>query len=211
MASECNSLEPDTNCLNFQDSSKDSQLVSLKSDLDNLFGPLYEEYYTTSSQEVYDNSVANTLDNENTFHHRQLNIIAVKWIWKNKSDAKNTVIQNKSRLVTKGYGQEEGIDIEESFAPLARLEAMDVKTTFLNGPLKEKVFVRQPDGVVDPDSPNHVYRLKKALYGLKQASRAWSSKPVFAKRFEKLMKDNFEMSMIDEMKFSLECQIHQSP
>ncbi|GKE86613.1 retrovirus-related pol polyprotein from transposon TNT 1-94, partial [Tanacetum coccineum] len=82
-----------------------------------------------------------------------------------------------------------GIDFKESFAPVARLEAvrifvaymahknfpiyqMDVKTAFLNGPLKEEAFVRQPDGFVDPDFPNHVYRLKKALYGLKQAPRA---------------------------------------
>ncbi|GKC28613.1 retrovirus-related pol polyprotein from transposon TNT 1-94, partial [Tanacetum coccineum] len=117
------------------------------------------------------------------------NIIKVKWIWKNKTDVENTVIQNKSRLVTKGYYQEEGIDFEESFAPVARLKAirifvpyaahknfpifqMDVKTTFLNGPLKEEVFVQNPDGFVDPDFPNHVYRLKKALYGLKQALRA---------------------------------------
>ncbi|GJT57933.1 retrovirus-related pol polyprotein from transposon TNT 1-94 [Tanacetum coccineum] len=200
------------------------------------------------------------------------NIIKVKWIWKNKTDAENTVIRNKSRLVAKGYGQEEGIDFEESFAPVARLEAvrifvayaahknfpifqMDVKTTFLNGPLKQEVFVQQPDGFVDPDFSNHVYRLKKALYGLKQAPRAWydklssfliehhftkgivdptlftrrhgddillvqiyvddiifgSTKPVFAKRFEKLMKDNFEMSMIGEMKFFLGLQVHQSP
>ncbi|GJS33438.1 retrovirus-related pol polyprotein from transposon TNT 1-94 [Tanacetum coccineum] len=100
---------------------------------------------------------------------------------------------NKSRLVAKGYDQDEGIDFEESFAPVARLEAvriffacaayknfpiyqMDFKTAFLNGPLKEKVFVRQPDGFVDPDFPNHVYRLKKALYGLKQALRAWYDK-----------------------------------
>ncbi|GKE10144.1 retrovirus-related pol polyprotein from transposon TNT 1-94 [Tanacetum coccineum] len=85
------------------------------------------------------------------------NIIVVKWIWKNKTGAENTVIQNKSRLVAKGYGQEEGINFEESFAPVARLEVvrifvaygayknfhvyqMDVKTTFLNGPLKEEVF-----------------------------------------------------------------------
>ncbi|GKC58856.1 retrovirus-related pol polyprotein from transposon TNT 1-94 [Tanacetum coccineum] len=85
------------------------------------------------------------------------NIIKVKWIWKNKTDAKNTVIPNKSCLVAKGYGQEEGIDFEESFAAVARLEAvrifvayeahknfsifqMDVKTAFLNGPLKEEVF-----------------------------------------------------------------------
>ncbi|GKF39202.1 retrovirus-related pol polyprotein from transposon TNT 1-94, partial [Tanacetum coccineum] len=118
-----------------------------------------------------------------------INIIAVKWIWKNKTDAENTVIRNKSHLVAKGYGQEEGINFEESFTPVARLEAvrifvaytahknfpiyqMDVKTTFLNGPLKEEVFFRQPNGFVDPYIPNHVYRLKKALYGLKQAPRA---------------------------------------
>ncbi|GKA32297.1 retrovirus-related pol polyprotein from transposon TNT 1-94 [Tanacetum coccineum] len=93
----------------------------------------------------------------------------------------------------KGYGQEEGINFEESFAPVARLEAvrifvayaahknfpiyqMDVKMAFLNGPLKEEVFVHQPDGFVDPDFPNHVYHLKKALYGLKQAPRAWYDK-----------------------------------
>ncbi|GJR84164.1 retrovirus-related pol polyprotein from transposon TNT 1-94, partial [Tanacetum coccineum] len=149
------------------------------------------------------------------------NIIKVKWIWKNKIDAENTVIRNKSHLVAKGYDQEEGIDFEESFAP------MDVKTAFLNGLLKEEVFVQQPDGFVDPDFPNHVYRLKKALYGLKQAPRAWddillvqiyvddiifgSTKPVFAKRFEKIIKDNFEMSMIGEMKFFLGLQVHQSP
>ncbi|GJZ50559.1 retrovirus-related pol polyprotein from transposon TNT 1-94 [Tanacetum coccineum] len=88
---------------------------------------------------------------------------------------------------------------------------MDVKTTFLNGQQKEEVFVCQPDGFVDPEFPNHVYRLKKALYGLKQDPRAWSTKLVFAKRFEKLMKDNFEMSMIGEMKFFLGLQVHQSP
>ncbi|GJR87478.1 integrase, catalytic region, zinc finger, CCHC-type containing protein [Tanacetum coccineum] len=82
---------------------------------------------------------------------------------------KNIVIQNKSHLIAKGYKQEEGIDFEDSFAH------MDVKTTFLNGPLKEKVYVSQPDGFVDPDFPDHVYRLKKALYGLKQAPRVCQS------------------------------------
>ncbi|GJR46452.1 retrovirus-related pol polyprotein from transposon TNT 1-94 [Tanacetum coccineum] len=104
--------------------------------------------------------------------------------------AENTVIQNKSRLITKGYSQHKGINFEELFAPVARLEVvhmfvaytahknftiyrMDLKTAFLNGPLKEEVFVSQTDGFVDPDFQNHVYRLKKALYGLKQALRAW--------------------------------------
>ncbi|GJV75843.1 retrovirus-related pol polyprotein from transposon TNT 1-94 [Tanacetum coccineum] len=110
-------------------------------------------------------------------------------LWKNKKDKDQTAIRNKSRLVAKGYAQEEGIDFEESFAPVARLEAvrifiayaahksfpiyqMDVKTAFLNGPLKEEVYVAQPDKFVDPDHPNKVYRLRKALYGLKQAPRA---------------------------------------
>ncbi|GJZ00248.1 retrovirus-related pol polyprotein from transposon TNT 1-94 [Tanacetum coccineum] len=117
-------------------------------------------------------------------------IIALKWIYKVKLDEYGDVLKNKARLVAKGYRQEEGIDFEESFAPVARLEAirifianaasknmtvyqMDVKTAFLNGELKEEVYVSQPEGFVDPDHPNHVYRLKKALYGLKQAPRAW--------------------------------------
>ncbi|GJT97570.1 retrovirus-related pol polyprotein from transposon TNT 1-94 [Tanacetum coccineum] len=118
------------------------------------------------------------------------NVINLKWLWKNKRDEENNVIRNKSRLVAKGYAQKEGIDFKESFAPVARLEAvqlfiayaahksftvyqMDVKTAFLYGPLKEEVYVNQPDGFVDPYHPDKVYHLKKALYGLKQAPRAW--------------------------------------
>ncbi|GJZ30086.1 retrovirus-related pol polyprotein from transposon TNT 1-94 [Tanacetum coccineum] len=167
---------------------------------------------------------------------------------------------------------EEGIDFKESFALVAHLEAvrmfvafaahkniaifhMDVKTAFLNGLLKEEVYVGQPDGFVNPDFPDHVYRLKKALYCLKQAPRAWydklssfliehhftkgivdltfftrrhggyilivqvyvddiifgSTNPDFSKRFANLMKNNFEMSMIGELKFFLGLQVHQSP
>ncbi|GKC56688.1 retrovirus-related pol polyprotein from transposon TNT 1-94, partial [Tanacetum coccineum] len=112
-------------------------------------------------------------------------IIKLKWLWKNKKDEDNTVIRNKAQLVAKGYAQEEGIDFEESFAPVARLKAvrifvanaahksfpiyqMDVKTVFLNGPLKEEVYVAHPDGFVDLNHPKKVYRLRKALYGLKQ-------------------------------------------
>ncbi|GJT37506.1 retrovirus-related pol polyprotein from transposon TNT 1-94 [Tanacetum coccineum] len=133
------------------------------------------------------------------------NVIKLKWLWKNKKDEDQTVIRNKARLVAKGYAQEEGIDFEESFAPVARLEAvrifvahaahksfpiyqMDVKTAFLNGPLKEEVYVAQPDGFVDPDHPEKVYRLRKALYGVKQAPRAWYdelSKFLISKGFTK--------------------------
>nr|GEY98411.1 hypothetical protein [Tanacetum cinerariifolium] len=108
------------------------------------------------------------------------NVINIKWLWKNKRDEENTVIRNKSRPVAKGYAQKEG---------------MDVKTVFLYGPVKEEVYVNQPDGFVDPYHPDKVYHLKKALYGLKQAPRAWK----------------FEMSMMGELKCFLRIQIHQSP
>ncbi|GKD84053.1 retrovirus-related pol polyprotein from transposon TNT 1-94 [Tanacetum coccineum] len=116
-------------------------------------------------------------------------VIALKWIYKVKLDEYGDVLKNKARLVAKGYRQEEGIDFEESFAPVARIEAirifiannatknmiiyqMDIKNAFLNGDLQEEVFVSQPEGFEDQDNPTHVYRLKKALYGLKQAPRA---------------------------------------
>nr|GEV11414.1 retrovirus-related Pol polyprotein from transposon TNT 1-94 [Tanacetum cinerariifolium] len=117
-------------------------------------------------------------------------IIALKWIYKVTLDEYGDVLKNKACLVAKGYSQEKGIDFEESFASVSRLEAitifianaaskkmtvyqMDVKTAFLNGELKEEVYVSQPEGFVDPDRLNHVYRLKKAIYGVKQAPRAW--------------------------------------
>ncbi|GJR67861.1 retrovirus-related pol polyprotein from transposon TNT 1-94 [Tanacetum coccineum] len=116
--------------------------------------------------------------------------LTLKWPFKNKVDEENTVIRNKTRLVVRGYRQEEGIDFKESFAPVARMEAiriflayathksfivfqMDVKTTFLHGTLKEVVYVCQPKVFIYADHPSHVYKLKKVLYGLKQAPRAW--------------------------------------
>ncbi|GJS88099.1 copia protein [Tanacetum coccineum] len=89
-------------------------------------------------------------------------VIKLKWLWKNKKDEDNTVICNKARLVAKGYAQEKGIDFEESFAPVARLEV---------------VYVTQRDGFVDPDHPKKVYHVRKDLYGLKQAPRAWTLNP----------------------------------
>nr|GEY29749.1 hypothetical protein [Tanacetum cinerariifolium] len=142
------------------------------------------------------------------------NVINMKWLWKNKSDEENIVIRNKSRLMAKGYAQKEGVDFEESFAPVARLEAvrlfigyavhktftiyqMDVKTAFLYGPLKEEVYVNQPDGFVDPYYPDKVYRLKKALYGLKQAPRACVGTPMATKHLDA----DLSGTLIDQTKY----------
>nr|GFB65593.1 hypothetical protein [Tanacetum cinerariifolium] len=116
--------------------------------------------------------------------------LTLKWIFKNKHDEEQTVIRNKSHLVMRGYRQEEGLDFKESFAPVAKMEAiriflayaahksstvfqMDVKTAFMHGSLKEDVYVCQPEGFIDADHPSHVYKLNNALYGLKQAPRVW--------------------------------------
>ncbi|GJW15295.1 retrovirus-related pol polyprotein from transposon TNT 1-94 [Tanacetum coccineum] len=136
-------------------------------------------------------------------------------LWKNKKDEDQTVIFNKARLVAKGYAQEEGIDFKESFALVARLEAvrifvayaahkyfpiyqMDVKMTFFNGSLKDEVYVAQPDWFVDPDHPEKVYRLRKSLYGLKQAPRAW-----YDELSNFLMSKGFTKGTIDPTLFTI--------
>nr|GEW53395.1 retrovirus-related Pol polyprotein from transposon TNT 1-94 [Tanacetum cinerariifolium] len=117
-------------------------------------------------------------------------IIKMKWIFKVKQDEFVRVLKNKARLIANGYRQEDRVDFEESFVPVACIKAIrifvakaanknmtiyqiDVKPTFLNGELRKEVYVSRMEGFVDPDNPTHVYKLKKALYGLKQAPRAW--------------------------------------
>jgi hypothetical protein len=112
------------------------------------------------------------------------NVVGTKWVFRNKQDEHGVVTRNKARLVAKGYSQVEGLDFDETYAPVARLESirillayatyhgfklyqMDVKSAFLNGPIKEEVYVEQPPGIEDSEYPNHVYKLSKALYGLK--------------------------------------------
>ncbi|GKD15672.1 retrovirus-related pol polyprotein from transposon TNT 1-94 [Tanacetum coccineum] len=116
--------------------------------------------------------------------------IGTKWVYRNKKDERGIVVRNKARLVAQGYKQEEGIDYDEVFAPVARIEAirlflayasfmnfvvyqMDVKSAFLYGTIEEEVYVSQPPGFVDPEFPEKVYKVEKALYGLHQAPRAW--------------------------------------
>jgi hypothetical protein len=135
----------------------------------------------------------------------ETNMIDTKWVFCNKQDENGVVTRNKARLVAQGFTKVEGLGFDETYAPVARLEAirvllafathhdfklyqMDVKSTFLNSPIQELVYVEQPPGFEDPKFPNHVYKLQKALYGLKQAPRAW-----YECLIEFLLKHGFEI------------------
>ncbi|GJR28694.1 putative ribonuclease H-like domain-containing protein [Tanacetum coccineum] len=139
--------------------------------------------------------------------------IGTKWILKNKRDARGIVVRNKARLVAQGHRQEEGIDYDEVFAPVARIEAirlflafasymgfmvyqMDVKSAFLYGRIDEEVYVTQPKGFVDPQHPKKVYKVVKALYGLHQAPRAW-----YATLSTFLLKHGYRRGTIDKTLF----------
>nr|GEV82352.1 hypothetical protein [Tanacetum cinerariifolium] len=170
-------------------------------------------------------------------------VIGTKWVYRNKKDEKGIVIRNKVRLVTQGHTQEEGIDYEEVFSPVARIKAirlflayasfmgflvyqMDVKSAFLYGTIKEKVYVCQPLGFKDPDHPDKVYKVVNALYELHQAPRAWyetlatyllendgiifgATNKNLCKSFKKLMKDRFQMSSMGELTLFLGLQVNQ--
>ncbi|GJT07452.1 retrovirus-related pol polyprotein from transposon TNT 1-94 [Tanacetum coccineum] len=137
-----------------------------------------------------------------------------KWVFRNKLDENGIVSRNKARLVAQGYNQQEGIDYDETYAPVARLESirillayacaldfklfqMDVKSAFLNGFINEEVYVAQPPGFIDFEKPDHVYKLKKALYGLKQAPKAWYDR---LKAF--LIKHEYKIGMVDNTLFT---------
>ncbi|GMI84085.1 hypothetical protein HRI_002077800 [Hibiscus trionum] len=139
--------------------------------------------------------------------------IGTKWVFRNKLDESGNIVRNKARLVAQGYTQEEGIDFDETYAPVARMEAirmllafacyhnfklfqMDVKSAFLNGFINEEVYVEQPPGFEDLKFPNHVFKLTKALYGLKQAPRAW-----YERLSNFLIEKGFEKGKVDTTLF----------
>ncbi|GJW78065.1 retrovirus-related pol polyprotein from transposon TNT 1-94 [Tanacetum coccineum] len=143
-----------------------------------------------------------------------------KWVFRNKLDENGIVSRNKARLVAQGYNQQEGIDYDETYASVARLESirillaiayandfklyqMDVKSAFLNGFINEEVYVAQPPGFIDFQKPNYVYKLKKALYGLKQAPKAWYDR---LKAF--LIKHEYSMGMVDNTLFTKKSKSH---
>jgi hypothetical protein len=146
---------------------------------------------------------------------RDVNVIAIKWVFKNKHGEDGEVVRNNARLVAQGYSQVEGLDFGETFAPVARLEAirillafatskgfkiyqMDVKSAFLNGVIQEEVYVRQPPGFESLKYPNRVYKLSKALYELKQAPQAW-----YARLKTFLLEHGYVMGSVDKTLFTL--------
>jgi hypothetical protein len=145
------------------------------------------------------------------------NVVGTKWVFHNKQDEYGVVTRNKARLVAKGYVQVRGLDFEETFAPVARLESihillayathnsfklfqMDMKSAFLNGPIKEEVYMEQSPGYEDDRYPDHVYKLSKVLYGLKQAPRAWYECPI-----NFLISNAFKVGKADPTLFTKTC------
>ncbi|KAK8681104.1 hypothetical protein V6N13_053511 [Hibiscus sabdariffa] len=155
----------------------------------NIKEALNDDYWILAMQEEL-----NQFDRSNVWtlveRPNDKSTIGTKWVFRNKLDDSGNIVRNKARLVAQGYAQEEGIDFDQTYAPVARMEAirmllafachhefklfqMDVKSAFLKGFINEEVYVEQPPGFKDPKFSNHVFKLSKALYGLKQAPRAW--------------------------------------
>ncbi|GKE35455.1 retrovirus-related pol polyprotein from transposon TNT 1-94, partial [Tanacetum coccineum] len=308
MASEHDCLEPELQRFINQNSSAEEMNTPSKEDLDNLFGPMFEEYFEKKFSDTPINSAAQPtqihkdspsissiiVDEHEEIESSTMALESSKvqnfhqvqpstHIWTKDHPLDQVIVDPSKPIMTRQWLQtdsevcmyaltvstiepkniKEAMADHKSFALVARLEAvrmsiayaahkninifqMDVKTAFLNGHLKEEVYVSQPEGFIDPEFPNHVYRLKKALYGLKKTPCAWyeklssflidpnlftrrhrgdillvhvyvddiifgSTNLDFSKPFANLMKNNFEMSMMGELKFFLRLQVHQSP
>ncbi|GJS09671.1 retrovirus-related pol polyprotein from transposon TNT 1-94 [Tanacetum coccineum] len=179
----------------------------------NVNEALGDESWIVAMQEELNQFIANDVW-ELVPQPKNMTIIGTKWVFRNKLDENGIVSRNKARLVAQGYNQQEGIDYDETYAPVARLESirillayacaldfklfqMDVKSAFLNGFINEEVYVAQPPGFIDFQKPDHVYKLKKALYGLKQAPKAWYDR---LKAF--LIKHEYKMGMVDNTLFT---------
>ncbi|GJV53092.1 retrovirus-related pol polyprotein from transposon TNT 1-94 [Tanacetum coccineum] len=179
----------------------------------NVNEALGDESWIVAMQEELNQFIANDVW-ELVPQSKNMTIIGTKWVFRNKLDENGIVSRNKARLVAQGYNQQEGIDYDETYAPVARLESirillayacaldfklfqMDVKSAFLNGFINEEVYVAQPPGFIDFEKPDHVYKLKKALYGLKQAPKAWYDR---LKAF--LIKHEYKMGMVDNTLFT---------
>nr|GEW64302.1 retrovirus-related Pol polyprotein from transposon TNT 1-94 [Tanacetum cinerariifolium] len=182
-------------------------------ELKNVNEALGDESWIVAMQEELNQLIANDVW-ELVPQPKNMTIIETKWVFRNKIDDNGVVSRNKARLVAQGYNQQEGINYDETYAPVARLESirilltyacaldfklfqMDVKSAFLNGFINEEVYVAQPLGFIDFEKPDRVYKLNKALYGLKQEPKAWFDR---LKAF--LIKHEYKIRMVDNTLFS---------
>ncbi|GJR96325.1 retrovirus-related pol polyprotein from transposon TNT 1-94 [Tanacetum coccineum] len=240
MAFEHDCLEPELQRFINHNSSAEEMNTPSKEDLDNLFGLMFEEYFEKMFSDTPINSVAQPTqiheDSPSTASNYCDDIEAPPFLLllRNKTINLFKLITIEPKNIKEAMADHSWIEsMQDELNQFERLQVwelvprpegknavrmfiayaahknitifqMDVKTAFLNGHLKEDVYVSQPKGFIDLEFPDHVYRLKKALYSLKQA-------PYFSKRFANLMKNNFEMSMMGELKFFLGLQVHQSP
>ncbi|GJT94728.1 retrovirus-related pol polyprotein from transposon TNT 1-94 [Tanacetum coccineum] len=189
---------------------KESRNHPLENNVNEALG---DESWIVAMQEELNQFIANDVW-ELVPQPRNMTIIGTKWVFRNKLDENGIVSQNKARLVAQGYNQQEGIDYDETYALVAKLESiriliayacvldfklfqMDVKSAFLNGFINEEVYVAQPLRFIDFEKPDHVYKLKKALYGLKQAPKAWYDR---LKAF--LIKHEYKIGMVDNTLFT---------
>jgi hypothetical protein len=204
---------------------------------------LRDSDWVVAMQEELNNSTRNEV--QHLVPCPNQNVVGTKWVFCNKQDEHGVVTRNKARVVAKGYSQVEGLDFDETYAPVAKLESirillayatyhsfklyqMDVKSAFLNGPIKEEVYVEQPPGFKDSEYHTHIYKLSKALYGLKQAPRAWyeclrdflltngikvgkadPTNKSSCEKFSMIMIQKFKMSMMGELKYFLRFQTKQ--
>ncbi|GJR51442.1 retrovirus-related pol polyprotein from transposon TNT 1-94 [Tanacetum coccineum] len=179
----------------------------------NVNEALGDESWIVAMQEELNQFIANDVW-ELVPQPRNMTIIGTKWVFRNKLDENGIVSRNKARLVAQGYNQQEGINYDETYTPIARLEfirillayacvldfklfQMDVKSVFLNSFINEEVYVAQPPGFIDFEKPDQVYKLNKALYGLKQAPKAWNDR---LKAF--LIKHKYKIGMVDNTLFT---------
>ncbi|GKA36180.1 retrovirus-related pol polyprotein from transposon TNT 1-94 [Tanacetum coccineum] len=185
----------------------------------NVNEALKDESWVVAMQEELNQFVANDVCELISLRISQ-SVIGTKWVFRNKLDEKGIVSRNKARLVAQEYNQQEGIDYDEIYNPVARLESIrtllaiacatdfklyqiDVKSAFLNGFINEEVYVAQPLGFIDFQKPNYVYKFKKDLYGLKQAPKAWYDR---LKAF--LIKHEYSMRMVDNTLFNKKSKSH---
>ncbi|GJV11425.1 retrovirus-related pol polyprotein from transposon TNT 1-94 [Tanacetum coccineum] len=179
----------------------------------NVNEALGDESWIVAMQEELNQFIANDIW-DLVPQPKNMTIIGTKWVFRNKLDENGVVSRNKARLVAQGYNQQEGIDYDETYAPVARLESIrillayacaldfkifqiNVKSAFLNGFINKEVYVAQPPGFIDFEKPDHVYKLKKALYGLKQAPKAW-----YDRLKALLIKHEYKMGMVDNTLFT---------